>query len=312
MTATRSIDPRLLQAFLAVAREGNVSRAAARLNLSQPAVSLQLKELSELLRLELFRRTASGVMLTPAGAALLAHAERALDGLADFGHAAGRIKGGVQGQLRIGTILDPEITRLGAFLQELVALAPGLQPELQHGISGTVLSKLEGREIDVGYYLGELPADEMRAEGGRRKRHTPAFHHEELTRFTYRVVAPAGWGPQVQGRDWPELVSLPWIGTPPLSVHSRLLAAVLRPLSLQLTQVALVDQEASMLALVRSGVGLSLVRDSIAIQESQREGLVIADKVNIPCSLGFVCLARMREAPVVDVAWRALARAWRR
>lgn len=67
-----------------------------------------------------------------------------------------------------------------------------------------------------------------------------------------------------------------------------------------------------MLALVRSGIGLSLVRDSIAMQESQREGLVIADRVGISCSLGFVCLSKMRDTPAVGVAWRALARAWRR
>jgi len=41
-------DPQALRAFIAVAREGNVSRAAARLHLSQPAVSLQLKALADL------------------------------------------------------------------------------------------------------------------------------------------------------------------------------------------------------------------------------------------------------------------------
>ena len=53
--------------------------------------------------------------------------------------------------------------------------------------------------------------------------------------------------------------------------------------------MALVDQEASMLDLVKSGVGLSLVRDSIAMRESQARGLVVADRVSLDCALSFVC-----------------------
>jgi DNA-binding transcriptional LysR family regulator len=307
--SARPIEARLLQAFVAVAREGNVSRAADKLFLSQPAVSLQLKELSELTQLELFTRTPNGVLLTRDGAALLAHAERALAGLADFTQAAQRMKGGVRGTLRIGTILDPEFTRLGAFLHELVNLAPEIEPELQHGMSGTVLTKLLAGEIDVGYYLGDAQADA--AALSPRKR-APAIHSEVLTRFAYRVIAPAGWGPQVRGRDWPALVKLPWILTPPQSVHSRLLAEVLEPLGLTQNRVALVDQEASMLALVRSGVGLSLARDSLAMRESQSEGLVIADRVSIDATLAFVCKNAGRDNAVVVAAWDALARVWRR
>ncbi len=67
-----------------------------------------------------------------------------------------------------------------------------------------------------------------------------------------------------------------------------------------------------MLALVRSGVGLSLARDAVAMRESQREGLVIADRVELPCDLRFVCLEAQRERAAVDLAWQAIRRAWRR
>ncbi len=296
----RPPDPRLLAAFVAVAREGNVSRAAERLHLSQPAVSLQLKELAELSGVTLFSRTPNGVLLTRDGAALLGHAERALAGLDEFAQAAQRMKGAVRGHLRIGTILDPEFTRLGAFLSELRALAPEIEPELKQGMSGTVLAQVLAGEVDVGYYLGEPPG-----------RAASRVHVELLTRFSYRVVAPPGWGPQVLGKDWPALARLPWIVTPPESVHARLLAAVFEPLGLKQTQVATVDQEASMLALVRSGVGLSLARDSLAMRDSHRDGIVVADRVTIETQLGFVCLKRQRDQPLVAVAREALARAWR-
>jgi DNA-binding transcriptional LysR family regulator len=309
-------DPQSLRAFVAVAREGNVSRAAARLNLSQPAVSLQLKSLAESTGLTLFTRTPHGLLLTRDGAALLPQAEKALAALADFGHAAQSLQSSVRGTLRIGTILDPEFIRLGAFLKELVESSPQIETVLRHGMSGDVLDRIDRGELDVGFYLGSFPDSEKKplAFKGRPAPIAAQFEARQLIKFTYRVLAPAGWGPQVLGRDWKALAALPWLATPPASVHHRLLASVFGPDSLtgvEPKRVALVDEEASMLDLVRSGVGLSLVRDSIAIREAQAQGLVIADRVSLDCDLSFACLKARRDEPVVASAWAALGRVWR-
>src|SRR6478752_4030569 len=98
---TQTTDAQILRAFVAVAREGNVSRAATRLHLSQPAVSLQLKRLADETGLLLFTRTAQGLALTGDGAALLPPAERVLAALEDFQHAAQRLHSTVRGTLRI-------------------------------------------------------------------------------------------------------------------------------------------------------------------------------------------------------------------
>jgi DNA-binding transcriptional LysR family regulator len=311
-----SADPQTLRAFVAVAREGNVSRAAVRLHLSQPAVSLQLKSLAESTGLTLFTRTPHGLLLTRDGAALLPQAEKALAALADFGHAAQSLQSSVRGTLRIGTILDPEFIRLGAFLKELVESAPQIETDLRHSMSGDVLARIDRAELDVGFYLDPLPDSEQKPLTlmGKRAHIAANFEARQLIQFTYRVLAPAGWGPQVQGRDWKALAALPWLATPPASVHHRLLASVFGPGSttgVEPKRVALVDEEASMLDLVKSGVGLSLVRDSIAIREAQAQGLVIADRVSLDCALSFVCLQARRLEPVVASAWAALERVWR-
>jgi len=299
--AAPSMDTQALRAFVAVAREGSVSRAARRLHLSQPAVSLQLKGLAERTGLALFTRTPQGMLLTRDGAALLPQAERALAALADFGHAAERLQSTVRGLLRIGTILDPEFTRLGAFLRELVESAPQIETELRQGMSGEVLERVRRGELDVGFYLS-LPEPEP-----------PEFEVRPLSRFTYRVLAPAGWGPQVLGRDWKALAALPWLATPAASAHHRLLARVFGPGSLtgvEPRRVALVDQEASMLDLVKSGVGLTLARDAIAMREAQAHGLVVADRVGLDCALSFVGLRARRAEPVLASAWAALDAVW--
>lgn len=295
-------DPQTLRAFVAVAREGSVSRAALRLHLSQPAVSLQLKALARSTGLQLFSRTPQGMALTPDGAALLPLAEQALAALADFGQAAAGLHRTVRGTLRIGTILDPEFTRLGAFLKQLVAQNPQVGTELRQGMSGDVLALVERGDLDVGFFLN-LPDEPPPV----RVRLRP------LARFTYRVLAPAGWGPQVVGKDWKGLAALPWLATPAASAHHRLQRRVFGPGSLtgvEPHRVALVDQEASMLDLVKSGVGLSLVRDAIAMRESQARGLVIADQVSLACELSFVCLAERAGEPVIEAAWGALDAVW--
>jgi DNA-binding transcriptional LysR family regulator len=329
-----------IQAFVAVARAGTVSEAAKNLHLTQPAVSLQLKALQERLKLQLFVRSGRGLVLTRDGAALLPQAEKAWAALQDFKQSASGLQASARGKLRIGTILDPEFTRLGAFLKQLVESAPQIETELSQHMSGDVLQRVQQGALDVGFYLA-MPEElaqlrqaaaaavasdtqihptppinpyffegNMAAGGINNNYYATNIIAKELASFHYHVIAPSGWGPQVVGKDWRALAQLPWIVTPPASAHHRLLQSVMQPLGLTLKRAALVDQEASMLDLVRSGVGLSLARDTIALHEAQSRGLVVADRVQLACSLCFIHGASTRAAPVIQAAQHALAQVW--
>jgi DNA-binding transcriptional LysR family regulator len=136
------------------------------------------------------------------------------------------------------------------------------------------------------------------------------FHGRELAQLTYRVIAPPSFASFVRDADWTQLGSLPWIGTPPASVHNRLLARLFTDLGIRPNIVAQVDQEASMVAMVRTGVGLSLCRESIALHEKQAHGLVIADAVKISTTLSFICLEARSGDPTVAAAFDAIRRVW--
>lgn len=289
------MDLNQLRAFVTVAREGNLTRAAERLHLTQPAVSLQIKALQASLNLQLFSRTPAGMALTDDGAKLLPFAERVMESVGEFRQRAAALHSTLSGRLAIGTILDPEFIRLGAFLKRLVETYPQLSTQLQHGMSGWVQQQVKAGVLDGGYYIG-APGKE--------------FHCLSLTHFTYNVVAPQGWKSRVAGRDWAALAKLPWIWTPPESAHHRLLTRTFAQYKVTPNKVALVDQEPSMLDLVKSGVGLSLVRESIALREAHAHGLVIADAVSLSTELSFIALAKRRNEPAIAAVFALLQALW--
>jgi DNA-binding transcriptional LysR family regulator len=293
------MDLTLLRAFVTVAREGNLTRAAGHLHLTQPAVSLQIKHLQEALGVTLFTRTSHGLALTRDGQALLPHAERALAAAGDVERAAAALRHEVRGRLRIGTILDPAFLRLGGFLRQLVETWPQIETALRHGMSGWVLDQVRASELDVGYYIGQPGPD------------AATFHAITLTRFQYRVLAPAGWKDRMKGaRDWRALAAFPWIWTPPASAHNRLLTGLFEAANARPMKVAEVDQEPSMLDLVKSGVGLTLARDSTAIAEAHTHALTIVEGVTVPTELTFITLASRRDEPAIAAALKAIETQW--
>ncbi|RKE25438.1 LysR family transcriptional regulator [Paraburkholderia sp. BL23I1N1] len=297
------MDLTLLRAFVTVAREGNLTRAAVQLHLTQPAVSLQIKHLQETLGVTLFTRTSHGLSLTRDGQALLPHAERALGAASDVQRAAASLRHEVRGRLRIGTILDPAFLRLGGFLKQLVETWPRIETALRHGMSGWVLEQVRAGELDVGYYIG-LPSDDD-------ARDSATFHAVTLTHFQYRVLAPAGWKDRVKGaRDWRSLAELPWIWTPPASAHNRLLSRCFNEAGVKPVKVAEVDQEPSMLDLVKSGVGLTLARDATAIAEAHAHALTIVEGVTVPTQLSFITLAERKDEPAIAAALKLIEQQW--
>src|SRR6478736_5031760 len=112
----RNIDIGLLRAFIAVVETGSVTDAASLLNLTQAAVSQQLKRLEELFGTELFERHHKRLTLKPNGERLVAHAHRLIShndevwGAMSAPAYAGEVRVGVPHDI-VGTYLPPILRR---------------------------------------------------------------------------------------------------------------------------------------------------------------------------------------------------------
>jgi DNA-binding transcriptional LysR family regulator len=144
---TRNIDVGLLRAFVAVVETGSVTRAAHLLNLTQAAVSQQLKRLEELLGVELFDRTNRALRTSADGERLLPHAHAmltvndALWGLMSRPHYEGVIRVGVPHD-----VVEPNIPPV---LKRFDRAWPRVQVTLISGITVDLLAALEQGELDV-------------------------------------------------------------------------------------------------------------------------------------------------------------------
>jgi DNA-binding transcriptional LysR family regulator len=147
-----------LRALATVIELGSFSAAARRLNLTQPAVSLQVRELEDRLGVRLVERVGRTARATAAGRDLLAHAEELL-AAADRALAAMRIhREGHIGRVHVGT--GPTALRylLPPVVQQLRTTHPDIELVLTTGTTHEITESLLANTIDLG--LTALPVDE--------------------------------------------------------------------------------------------------------------------------------------------------------
>jgi LysR family transcriptional activator of mexEF-oprN operon len=155
----RDLDLNLLRVFAVVADEGSVTRAAARLYLTQPAVSAALRRLSTFVGADLFARQGRGLVLTTRGRQLLAAARAHLEPLVAAAMEAPTFDATTStATLRIGLAESTEGWLLGPLLRRLRAEAPSMQVVLLSVQFHTVGAALLNRKVDLAVsVVDELP-----------------------------------------------------------------------------------------------------------------------------------------------------------
>ncbi len=149
------MDLRQLRYFLAVAEERSVTRAAARLHLTQPPLSAQLARLEHEVGVELFVRHRRGVDLTEAGRHLVEHARRLLADVDTAAEAVRRIGQGRSGRLVLAFVSATGWSVLPPLLRRFHEALPEVELRFVEAASDEVAEHVRARRADLG--LVHLP-----------------------------------------------------------------------------------------------------------------------------------------------------------
>jgi DNA-binding transcriptional LysR family regulator len=284
---------------VAVAEEGHLTHAAERLHISQPAVSAHIKALEHFLDIRLFERTATGMVLTAGGSALLERARAVLAAVDDLRRGAAELKGELIGVLRVGSVSDPQSNRVGDLLACAVSRYPKMQIEVHHAVSGAALQAVHERTLDASFYFGEAPG--------------PDYVALPLRQIVYRVAGPAAWTERIRHADWAAISALPWVRTPAISTHNQLVQQLFASHAITLPEHRIeADSEELIVDLVVSGVGVSLIREDVARPRVQSGEVCLWPRAKLRTTLWFVCLGSRAEEPLLRALLGCVRETWGR
>ena len=143
---------RVLRYFLAVAREENITKAAALLHLTQPTLSRQLMQLEEELGVQLFQRSRYRIILTDDGMLLRRRAQELVD-LADKTAQEFRKDPELRGEISIGSGDLEAMTMLARMLTSFQKIHPQISYQIHSGNADYIKEQIEGGSLDLGLLL---------------------------------------------------------------------------------------------------------------------------------------------------------------
>ena len=155
---------RKLRYFVVLAEELHFGRAARRLHITQPPLSMAIQSLEEELGVKLFTRAPRRVAVTHAGAAFLEQARTLLARAQDAIELARAADRGEVGRLTIGFMSATIYTLLPPLLRDFAARFPAVKLELRELAMPQQLVQLRSGEIDVGFVRPPVEDAELEAE----------------------------------------------------------------------------------------------------------------------------------------------------
>src|SRR5437868_5707686 len=145
----------------AIGEEGNICRAAAMLNMSQPAASRLLRELEDIIGADLFERQARGVKANWYGEALIRHARNALSSLTEAAAEIDALKAGRTGQVNVGSIPGPAAGLVPRAVVRVARDYPLVRVHVAVDTSDRLVQLLGEGRIDI--MVGRLPPQQDNA-----------------------------------------------------------------------------------------------------------------------------------------------------
>ncbi len=245
------MDLRQMRYFLALAEERNFTRAAERLHMAQPPLTRQIRALEDDLGTPLFLRTAKGVDLTEAGAALLEEVPNLLTLAARARERTQRAGQGLAGRLDVGTFGSGVLDVIPRMLARFHAERPDVRIVLHNQTKAEQIEALRERRIAVGFNRLVPPESDLVVETVLRERMVVALPERHALAARKRL--------RLGDLDGQPMILYPNLPLPGLA--QRVSSAFVRQ-GVQLHVEQEVEDVLTATALVSGGFGLCITTES--------------------------------------------------
>lgn len=233
-----------LHYFLVVASEGNITRAAEKLNMAQPPLSRQIKSLEHELGVKLIEKVGRRIQITRVGQVLSERGQQIMELVGKTENELRDLEKGVQGTLSIGSVAAwgtfflPE--RLNAFHQKY----PEIQFRLWEGNAHKIIELLHNGVIEIGIVPEILISEE--------------YNSIKLAGFPVIAIMDSKWDEAIES----DSISLLKLAKKPLILHhssKQKIEKYFQQRQMQPHIVSVQDDVRSMVALAETGMGVALV-----------------------------------------------------
>lgn len=279
-------DLKLLRYFLAVAEELHFGRAAARLNMSQPPLSIHIKELEKQLGTQLFIRHSRSVALTHAGKILMEESRRLLANANQVLARVEQIGRGEAGRIELGVVGTAMWGRMRPVMRRFLKENPNVEVQFREKMPAMQMALLERRELDAGIWrMATEPPEGFIS----LRLHESAFlvaMPEEHQLASYCAI------PLEALRD-EYFVTMPPVHTDWAFLQRVCLQAGFSPVIIRE-----VNEPQTVLAMISMGIGITLIADSYA--QMNWPGVVFRPlKERIPADL-YIVYEQQQMTPVLE------------
>jgi DNA-binding transcriptional LysR family regulator len=283
------VELRHLRYFVTAAETRNLSQAAQRLNVAQPALSRQIRDLEDELGFTLFERLARGIRLTPAGEAFLTGAQRVMVEVERVRNDARRIARGEAGSL---SVAYNEVAFANPAVAEAIRRFRSQRPEIELTLSSLISTKqlelLERGDLDVGLLYG-FP-----------ERH-PDLNFVKIADYGYVIGLPIGH--RLAEKDSVRLADLAgedfvWFTSQQAFLHEPLIAAC-RAGGLTPRVVQEAWNPSVQLSLISVGLGVGFVHPLLSDQRVYRLHLRSVADLDLPLPL-YLVWQRAASSPAAE------------
>ena len=292
------MDIQHLKAFIAVACTKNLTQAAEKLFLSQPAVSAQIKALESDVGTALFVRTNNGMQLTRAGEVLLPEAEALLQHKHRLEQFAQTLSADYVHSVQLGIIHPIESRKVTALTRCIVEQEPKTQLHIHYGMSIEILSRLLAKKIHAGFFLGHIDQRNLQVHF--------------LEHVDYSLICPQSQLQRIRDNLPKSLNDSTWIEMSGISSSYKNLQQFWHRHKLNPKKQIICDYPQTIIDLAVAQQGLAMVPKHSALEAVvQGKDIAVLDEFEQHLPLHFIYLDEFSEDTAVTLLLENVQRLWK-